>query len=158
MALIEFKNLPDRSTPLTAGNLNFNFKEILNLIYPIGISIMFDDNEDHSDFLGFTWERNLVNLTPIGCDEEGSNIGETKGSENHKHTLVSGYADAIATNGVFYENYIALPPRPMALKFNTGPQETFGQNITYAIKLGGTTDEESSYQPSKVVAYWKRVA
>lgn len=69
MALIEFKNKPDRTTSINANNLNFNFKEVMNLIYPIGSIIIQDNNTDYSDFLGFTWERTLIGKVAVGIDQ-----------------------------------------------------------------------------------------
>ena len=154
MALIEFKDLPNKSTPMTSKNVNFNFKEILNLIFPIGRGFIDFTNTDYSDYLGFTWKRELINLTPIGCDESGSNVGITKGNENHKHTLNDGYADIIASQGYIMMNYKGLSTeRNVAIGYPISSSSTGSLKDKFVTNLGGTTDEESSYQPSKVVAY-----
>jgi hypothetical protein len=52
MSLIEFKDLPDTSTPINAENLNNNFNEL----NPIGSVIITSTNTNPSDRLGGTWE------------------------------------------------------------------------------------------------------
>lgn len=52
MALIEFKNKPDTTTPINANNLNNNFKEV----HPIGTVIITSTNTNPSSNLGGTWE------------------------------------------------------------------------------------------------------
>lgn len=52
MALIEFKNKPDTTTPINATNLNNNFKEV----HPIGTVIITSTNTNPSSNLGGTWE------------------------------------------------------------------------------------------------------
>ena len=87
--MIEFKDLPDTTTPINAKNLNNNFKEILNKIYPINRVVIFYDNEDHSNYCGFTWERTMVGKVPVGIDSNDSDfnsIGKTGGEKTHTLT------------------------------------------------------------------------
>lgn len=58
MALKIFKNKGESGAiPLSAENLNYNFQEVLNLVCPVGKVEIFYDNDDHSNYLGFTWKR-----------------------------------------------------------------------------------------------------
>lgn len=161
MALIEFKNKPNTTTPINATNLNYNFNEILNLIYPIGRGFIDFTDTDYSNYLGFTWERELVGLTPIGLDTaqtEFNEIGKTGGNCEHNHTL----------NGTGYAK-ISLTP------YNSVVADIVSQNSSYnryiemtktdsagvtdtATNLLGTTGTTSNLPPYQVVAYWKRVA
>jgi hypothetical protein len=86
MALIPFEDLPSTNTPLNATNLNYNFNEVLNLICPVGKVEVFFDNNDHSNYLGFTWQRTCVGRTPVGIDTtqtEFDTIGETGGYKDY---------------------------------------------------------------------------
>lgn len=81
MALIEFKNKPDTSTPINADNLNFNFNElntlinnIYNRMWPVGRGFIDFTNTDYSNYLGFTWERTLVGKVPVGIDSEDTDF------------------------------------------------------------------------------------
>lgn len=90
MALIEFENYPSTDTAINATNLNFNFSEILNLMCPIGRGFIDFTNTDYSNYLGFTWERELVGLTPVGLDttqEEFDTIGKIGGEKTHTLTV-----------------------------------------------------------------------
>ena len=111
---------------------------------------------NYSNYLGFVWERELVDLTPIGCDSHGSNVGEVKGSETHSH-----YTPFGANNSYIWGISIQNEDFPVKHRNSTGydiflanggslsaNHKTIGESATY---------DESSYQPSKVVAYWKRV-
>lgn len=157
MALVEFKNKPNTTTPINATNLNYNFNEILNLMYPIGRGFIDFTNIDYSDYLGFTWERELVGLTAVGLDTtqtEFNEIGKTGGSkftEKHSHgqyidnggiktpyTLVGGGGQSVSGRflGGSYSSYSG--PQVLTAEFGTG--------------------NAGNLSPYKVVAYWKRIA
>lgn len=147
MALIEFKNKPDTETPINAPNLNYNFKELLNLIYPIGAIMIKTDNIDYSDYLGFEWERTLVGKTPVGIDSDDTDfnaIGKTGGEKLHILTVNEMPANNIETTngGSAADGYI----------FRGG----YNSNGTF--NFGGQTHPHNNLQPYEVVAFWKRVA
>ncbi len=134
----------------------YDLLTLLNLFYPVGRGFLDFTNTDYSNYLGFKWERELVNLTPIGCDETGSNIGETKGSETHIHYTVFG-ANPNNLWGISNhdENF------PVKLRATSGYDLVLATGTVrekHPAISEFATYEESSYQPSKVVAYWKRVA
>lgn len=152
MALIEFKNKPDKSTAINANNLNFNFEEVMNLIYPINSIIIKADNEDYSDWLGFEWERTLVGRVPVGIDENDSDfntVGKTGGEKKHTLTIdempkhdhgaaISGGTGNVYTAGSFLS----------------------GQSPLYYIptNAAGGDEAHNNLQPYQVVAFWKRTA
>lgn len=147
MALIEFKNKPDTTTPINASNLNFNFKEVMNLIYPVNSIIIKADNEDYSDWLGFTWERELIGKVPVGIDSNDTDfntIGKTGGEKTHILTVNEMPANNIETTngGSAADGYI----------FRGG----YNSNGTF--NFGGQTQPHNNLQPYEVVAFWKRVA
>ena len=159
MALIEFENKPSTNTPFNATNLNYNFSEILNLMYPIGRGFIDFTNTDYSNYLGFTWERELVGLTPVGLDttqEEFDTIGKIGGEKTHtltvnelaahKHSMYTfnaGGDGTIATGGGIIQDTAA-------------PYKTY--YATFAMENTGGGQPHNNLPPYKVVAYWKRVA
>lgn len=69
---------PAVSAALTASDL-----------YPVNSIKMWYDNEDHSNFLGMTWERCLVGRFPVGIDPtqgEFASIGQQGGEKTHTLT------------------------------------------------------------------------
>ena len=63
--------------------------EIVDLLYPIGRGFIDFTGTDYSNWLGLTWERELVGLTPVGYDPNDSDfktIGKTGGEKTHKLT------------------------------------------------------------------------
>lgn len=157
MALKEFKNKPDTSTPVNADNLNFNFKEVMNLIYPINSIIIKSDNADYSDYLGFEWERTLVGRVPVGInssDSDFNTIGEIGGekehvltidempSHRHKQALIGSNQ---APDGAAY-NWV-----------NSNNNRYLYEGDDLAIASGGG-QAHNNLQPYQVVAFWKRIA
>lgn len=155
MALIEFKNYPNTDTPINNDNLNFNFKEVMNLIYPVNSVVIKSDTEDYSDWLGFRWEKTLAGKVPVGIDSTDSDfneIGKTGGEK--KHTLVSAEMPS-HNHGILWgssagDNY--------ARAISSNVNDTVSQ-ITYdTVKNAGGNQPHNNLQPYAVVAFWKRVA
>lgn len=147
MALIEFENYPSTDTAINAANLNNNFSEILNLIYPIGRGFIDFTNTDYSNYLGFTWERELIGKVPVGIDSNDTDfntIGKTGGEKTHILTVNEMPANNIETTngGSAADGYI----------FRGG----YNSNGTF--NFGGQTQPHNNLQPYEVVAFWKRVA
>ena len=159
MALIEFKNKPDTTTPINASNLNFNFKEVMNLIYPVNSIIIKADNEDYSDWLGFEWERTLVGRVPVGIDSSDSDfnpIGTIGGEKehtltidempNHQHDFRANNSNTSGTTSYpHFTNVFASQNTSSQLGFNP------------ILSVGGG-QAHNNLQPYEVVAFWKRIA
>ena len=61
-------------------------QEIFNTIYPIGITIVDESGADYSNWLGFTWERTLQGVAPIGVKEDDTDfslVGNTGGNKSY---------------------------------------------------------------------------
>lgn len=61
-----------------------------NAEYPVGRIVLFYDNEDHSNYLGFTWERCLAGKFPVGVnpsEAEFAAIGQQGGEKTHALTV-----------------------------------------------------------------------
>lgn len=177
MALREFKDYPDTSMPINSNNLNYNFKEILNMIYPVGITVVFHHNEDMSNWLGFSWERTAVGKALVGIDStdtDFNSIGKAGGAK--KHTLTLQEMPSHNHMGKTYSrNYNAGKTIPGARAYarsyldddNTdgvwkysGIGGVSGAEITDMIETSnsGENTAHDIMNPYQVVAYWKRIA
>lgn len=158
MALIEFEDLPSTDTPINATNLNNNFNEILNLVYPIGRGFIDFTDTDYSNYLGFTWERELVGLTPVGYDaddEDFDTIGVTGGEKTHTLTIDempshTHYAFNASGGNIQFPAYSTKDNGTTGSSTSTG----YATTVTYA----GSNLPHNNMPPYKVVAYWKRTA
>ena len=153
--IYEFKDLPSADTPYNAETFTAMQYKLLDSIYPIGRGFIDFTDTDFSNYLGFTWERELVGLTPIGYnpdDEDFNEIGKTMGEKTHKLVVDE------------------IPPLDVNVRARYGPASTsagaldwYNTSTTdYAeYNLGRTNgggQAHNNIQPSQVVAYWKRVA
>ena len=62
------------------------FNTVYNNIYPIGITIVDESGADYSNWLGFTWERTLQGVAPIGVKEDDTDfslVGNTGGNKSY---------------------------------------------------------------------------
>ena len=57
-------------------NLNEYTQDIIDLFYPIGRGFIDFTDTDYSNYLGCSWERELVGLTPIGYDPNDSDFNQ----------------------------------------------------------------------------------
>lgn len=122
---------------------------------------MFYDNNDHSDYLGFTWQRCMVGKVPVGIDTNDTDfnlIGKTGGG---KQTIIPMQ---------WYNDFI-----DMRLKagFNIPSWETYrkeargntsvlsgesSQTGVMGLNENTTSDTNGNLQPYEVVSYWRRVS
>lgn len=141
------------STPINPTNLNHiedGITDLYNAIFPVGQIVIKGDNEDYSNWLGFTWERTAVGKVLVGIDSTDTDfntIGKTGGEKTHtltvgempKHShsaLVGGDGDKYAS-----------------------PFVTNGNNLYYVpTNEAGNNQAHNNLQPYQVVAYWKRIA
>ena len=74
-------------------NVEAAINKTLDLVCPIGkIEVFFDDG-DHSNYLGFTWERTSIGKVPVGIDNSDTDfdaIGKTGGEKEHTLTTIIG--------------------------------------------------------------------
>lgn len=162
---LEFKNLPDITTPINATNLNDMQKSLVDLIYPIGIYIEISDSDfDPNTVWGGTWVLEndgtvLVSKSNSSSSKLNADVGMIVGKESHSHSLKSAYAkigtdassntlDAIKYVDEYTYNSLA---KPQSFSFVSG-------TTTSATELGGQTDSENNIQPSKITNRWHRTA
>ena len=178
MALKVFKNKGEKnSIPINANNLNYNFTEILNLVYPIGRGFIDFTDTDYSNYLGFTWERELIGMTPIGLnvnDNDFNAIGKTGGEKKHTLTLQEmpthnhmgktysknfNAGETIPKSRAYARSYIDDDTTGGVWKYS-GSEGASGAEITDMIETSnsGENQPHNNLQPYQVVAYWKRIA
>lgn len=131
--------------------LNFETitKTILNTAFPIGKVEVFFDNDDHSNYLGFEWERTAIGKTPVGIDESDTDfntIGKTGGEKKHTLTI-----DEMPKHSHSYACDQTVGSDTTGLK--TGIQTLYYNNTS----ASGGDQPHNNLQPYEVMAFWKRV-
>ena len=127
---------------------------ILNLICPVGKVEVFFDNNDHSNYLGFTWERTSIGRVPVGIDENDEDfdtIGNTGGEKAHTLTIneMPSHKHDLTIIGGGSE-------RASGVEWNTS-----NETRKYAgdmIEAVGGNQPHNIMQPYEVMAFWKRVS
>ena len=146
-----FKNYPDTTTPLDDNFLN----GLLNMLLPIGKTEIFYDNEDHSNYMGFTWERTSIGKVPVGIntsDTDFNTIGKTGGEKEHTLTIEEmpkhRHELIMRNTGT---NYYENPYPPYTAAGDT-------TNSSAGMLYSGNDQPHNNLQPYEVVAYWKRIS
>lgn len=134
--------------PLNAENLNYNFNEVLNLIYPVGAIIIKDSDTDYSNYLGFSWQKVFAGKTLVGLDASDSDfnlIGKTGGEKTHTLTIdeMPSHSHKLAWQ---YSGTSGTTSAVLAYDGNE-----------YAVSSRGGDQAHNNLQPYEVVAFWKRV-
>ncbi len=127
----------------------------LNKVYPIGKTEFFLDNEDHSNYMGFTWQLDCKGRVPVGLDTSDTDfnvIGKTGGSkylQAHYHIQNMGEKNMVAGSGSHHTS------TQVAGEYanNTGNITSYQQKTS----TEGTGDS-GNLQPYKVFAVWVRIA
>lgn len=152
----EWKNGETIATAERMNHIEDGIANLYNAIFPVGQIVIKGDNEDYSNWLGFTWERTAVGKVLVGIDSTDTDfntIGKTSGAKTHKLT----------TNEMpnHYHNVNYGSSSPLGLNSGeTGYKLTYepgGTQAIYATAVGGS-QPHNNLQPYQVVAYWKRIA
>lgn len=115
----------------TSTGYSYVTSPILNAVFPINTIIPFYDNNDHSNYLGFTWERCLVGRVPVGIDSSDSDFSTIGNKVGKKE------APTLAKEGVLVASG--------------------GSNLRVTDYSGDADKSHGNIQPSEVVAFWKRI-
>lgn len=128
---------------------------IMDIMLPVGVTIMFADNLDHSNHAGKTWVRTSVGRTPVGIDTtqtEFDTIGETGGAKTHTLSIAE---MPTHKHGLTYRaNATSLGDIAVALSNNSG---SGGVTDSFTANVGGGV-AHNNLQPYEVFAFWKRIA
>ncbi len=154
-----YKNITGNytTTPPNEDTTNWSLTNMKDMQYPVGKVEIFYDTLDHSNYMGFTWERTAVGKTITGYDSTDTDfdtIGETGGSKTHTLTtnesgivnLTLGATTQSATLAAipFYEGMI--------------PAYKSSANPYWDANLANKVQPHSIMQPYQVFAIWKRIS
>lgn len=169
VALNENASIPNNNK-VTANDMNM-IKNAINSMwnqqYPVGRIVMFYDLNDHSDYLGFTWQRCLVGNFPVGYNPSDSDfnvIGKTGGEK--EHILTENELAEHQHPGLFYNNADKTPISFIRSSSTTekgyGISYTMNANIYSAANIqtyaSGGGQPHNNLPPYEVISYWRRTA
>lgn len=152
-----YKNITGNYTTTSPAEDTTNWQQttLLDIQYPIGKTELFYDNLDHSNYMGFTWERTAIGRTIVGQDTNDTDfdtIGETGGSKTHTLTV----------NEMPSHNHTVVPYATTSSGGSATDIYVSGGNgaPTYYGSTGnkGGGQPHSILQPYQVFAIWKRIS
>lgn len=115
---------------------------------------MFYDNNDHSDYLGFTWQRCMIGKVPVGIDSNDTDfnlIGKTGGEKTH--TL------SIQEMPSHSHRILGTPVRQSTSGATLAyGGSDYGGTSTWAEQNSGGGEAHNILQPYEVVSYWRRIS
>lgn len=140
------------------------FKELLlNELYPIGKTEIFYDNADHSNYLGFKWERTALDRFIKGYSPSVNTVASTGGEKTHTLTIneipdhnhtVFGYPEA-SDDGTMY----GLSPSQLT-GYGTYNTKYCGRSIYLGEAAGSHCGGQAhNNEPQfQIFAIWRRVS
>lgn len=151
-------NVEDKITNAPSINL------MLNTIFPIGRGFIDFTDTDYSNYLGFTWERELVGMSPIGLDiedEDFNEVGKTGGSKTHKLTVseIPSHKHGVAIGNAKCDLTLETNNNTITSPYGYGTTNAnYTTSTGYQTSSSGSGQEHNNLHPYKVVSYWKRIA
>lgn len=191
MALFNWKNDDEGDTALSASNLNNAqqmvldeaskrasddnnnlYKQLINIIYPVGSVIMNVNSTNPGEYIrGTIWEQYAQGKTIVGVDSGDSDFGaveKTGGEKTHKHLYGFRFGAYYGSVGLEQSNQVGI------LKDGNGETQPWGLDGTVTGMINGnatdsnkttnmsaykaiaTTSSASSLQPYITTYIWKR--
>lgn len=145
-------------------------RDLLDMVYPVGRGFIDFTDTDYSTYLGFTWERELMGMFPLGANDTNYEIGSTGGAATktiskdnlpnyelpvvdtgHKHKV-----ESIDNGSEYYAGRISRATNGSQKGFDWGNTDSVKTGIK--VKSGGKGEPLNTMPPYKAVYYWKRVA
>lgn len=140
------------------------------MVYPVGRGFIDFTDTDYSTYLGFTWERELMGMFPLGADDTNYKISNTGGKSsrtiskdnlpNYDLTVVdtghSHKVESIDNGSEYYAGAISRATNGSKKGFDWGKTDTKKTGIK--VNSAGKGEPLSIMPPYKAVYYWKRVA
>lgn len=159
MAYIK-QNWLNGETVATAERMNHieeGIADLYNAIFPIGQIVIKGDNEDYSNWLGFTWERTAVGKVLVGIDSTDNDfneIGATGGAKTH--TLTQSELPKTIGQALIYDS-TATAQTSSTDALATQWSQNYRSGLYNVVNQNGG-NAHNNVQPYQVVAYWKRTA
>lgn len=159
MAYIK-QNWVDGETIATAKRMEHIENGIYNIyndIFPVGRGFIDFTNTDFSNYLGFTWERTLVGMTPVGIDSNDvdfNTIGKTGGTK--KVTLTKNELPKEIGQALIYDSG-TITQSSSTDALTTQWTNKYRSGLYNVVNEQGG-EPHNNLQPYQVVAYWKRIA
>lgn len=139
---------------VTAGDMN-EIKRVVNslanLFFPIKKIVIFNDNDDHSNYLGFTWERIASGKMLVGIDSTDTDfntIGKTGGEKEHTLTIDEMPSH---THTVNYSGGAGTSTGVTAMGDQLGTSNSI-------VQARGGGQSHNNMPPYQVVALWQRIS
>lgn len=147
-----YKNITGNYTTTSPAEDTTNWQQttLLDIQYPIGKTELFYDNLDHSNYMGFTWERTAIGRAIVGIDSNDTDfntLGKTGGSkylQQHSHAIGTyrQYGSGDATDSI-----------------KIGRTQDNADGATSNVSTyGAGTGDSGNLQPYQVFAIWKRIS
>lgn len=135
--------------------------KLLGEAFPINKVEVFFDAEDHSDFLGFQWEKVSQGRIPIGLDDSDTDFNTIGKTGGEKEVILT-------TDEIPYieaDVYDTLDNK-LSTGWNAGSTNTniiattASENMgrTLKAKFNGGGQAHNNVPPYVVMAFWKRIA
>ena len=156
MNLDWIKELPSKETPFNKSFFEKLSSSILEYSFPIGKTEIFYDIEDHSNYLGFKWERTCIGRVPVGIDSSDTDfnsIGKTGGEK--EHTLTNAEMPKHRHNISTIGKTSTWEAPNIAINYQYTSADTIKQSEVMSYEGGSVP--HNNLQPYEVVAFWKRI-
>ena len=159
---LEFKALPDTSTPLTPEILNNMQKLLVNLIYPVGCYFETSDSDFNPNTAwGGTWELDhsgtvLVSKSNVSGSKFNDDINTIVGEEEHTLTI-----DEMPSHNHDFRANNSNTSGTLSYPHFTGGYNTQNKGSDfgiYPILAAGGSQSHNNIQPSKICYRWHRTA
>lgn len=184
-SIVDTTNIENKATNTYSANVIDNLigtgggadiSTIIDLIYPVGRGFIDFTNTDYSNWLGLTWERELVGMFPVGYnpnDTSFNSLGKTGGEKTHtltvnempSHTHTQnahkhiGYTSQNCDLITGYINFTSWSGNTKKMNNAGSTAHTFDVESTTATNQNtGGGQAHNNLPPYQVVSYWKRVA
>lgn len=127
-----------------------------NLIMPVGTIRAFYDNDDHSKFLNFEWERIATGRTLVGIDTTDNDFNEIgKNGGEKTHTLAIN--EMPSHSHTLKYSAISYYPGGSIKGLGEGGYWIDGVDLNNQMWSVGGDQPHNNMQPYQVVAYWRRI-
>lgn len=142
--------------------------------YPVGRIVMFYDDADHSNYLGYTWQRTCTGRVPVGYDPlqtEFDILGKTGGEKTHKLSIseMASHYHVTELRNQDDNETIKVTVSGQNKVYGTGDSGILTNAsgwgsyhhagwLTIKNNYTGGSQGHNNLQPYEVVSLWKRVS